>query len=207
VGRLIASGLLAASLGCGWHQHGLSGHHALDMAGLQNPLFVQTADHELLWNQVVDTVDNYFKIQKEERVRLVGDVVLEGRIDTFPADGSTLLEPWRDDSTPGFEKLHATLQSVRRQANVRVIPAQGGYLIDVAVYKEVEDLEQPQHAAVGRARVRHGDSLAPSQPDALDELTLGWIRLGRDVSLEQQILTEIRQRLAEVPASAAVTAF
>jgi hypothetical protein len=50
--------------------------------------------------------------------------------------------------------------------------------------------------------VRHEDSLKPTDPDGLDELTLGWIRLGRDVSLEQRILAEIRDRFAVVPAEA-----
>ena len=74
--------------------------------------------------------------------------------------------------------------------------------MDVSVSKELEDLEQPQHAATGQARVRHEDSLKPTDPDGLDELTLGWIRLGRDVSLEQRILAEIRDRFAVVPAEA-----
>ena len=65
-------------------------------------------------------------------------------------EGSTILEPWRKDSTHGAEKLHATLQSVRRYAFVRVIPADGGYLLQVAVHKQLEDVVQPEHSTVGR---------------------------------------------------------
>ena len=37
----------------------------------QNPMYVPLSDREFLWNQLVDTIDNYFRIQREERVRLV----------------------------------------------------------------------------------------------------------------------------------------
>ena len=163
---------------------------------LQNPLLVPAVDREFLWSQLVDTVDDYFKIQREERVRQVGEVVLEGRIDTLPQDGATLLEPWRKDSTPGFEKLHSTLQTVRRRATVRVTPAENGYLVEVAVIKEQEDLLGSPPASAGQAAMRNDGSVdhgaeqgGPGRPAAI------WIPLGRDVSLEQQMLAEIRARL------------
>jgi hypothetical protein len=165
--------------------------------GLQNPLLVPAVDREVVWEQVTDALDDYFTIQREERVRQVGDVVLEGRIETFPVGGATLLEPWRKDSTPGPERLQSTLQSIRRRAVVRVTPTSGGYLIDLAVYKELEDLASPQHATVGRARVRHETTLDRNENEiGADSFTLGWIPVGRDVTLEQQILQEIRERTA-----------
>ena len=82
---------------------------------VENPLFIPPMDRELLWNQTVDAVDDYFRIEREDRVRLIAGVLTEGRIDTFPITGSTIFEPWRGDSTPGYQKLHATLQSIRRR--------------------------------------------------------------------------------------------
>jgi len=186
--------------GCGWHPHGsLVGQAPPGLPGLQNPLFVTVGDRDLLWEQVIDALDDYFTIQREERVRQVGEVVLEGRIETFPVGGATLLEPWRHDSTPGAERLQATLQSIRRRAVVRVTPTSGGYLIDLAVYKELEDLTNPQHATVGRARVRHETTLERNEQEiGADTFTLGWIPLGRDVMLEQRILQDIRDRTAGV---------
>jgi hypothetical protein len=160
-------------------------------------MLVSIADRDLLWDQVIDSLDDYFIVQREERVRQVGDVLLEGRIETFPAGGATLLEPWRKDSTHGSEKLQSTLQSIRRRAIVRITPTAGGYLIDLAVYKELEDLASPQHATVGQARVRHETTLDRNKEEAgADMFTLGWIPLGRDASLEQKILQEIRDRTA-----------
>ena len=163
---------------------------------IENPMFVPALDGEFLWNQTVDAVDDYFRIEREERVRLIGGVLTEGRIDTFPITGSTLLEPWRRDSTPGYEKLHATLQSIRRRALVRVIPTEGGYLLEVAVQKELEDLDKPEHATAGGATLRHDGSLVRQEGESgRYSATLGWIPLGRDMTLEQRILADLRARL------------
>ena len=40
---------------------------------------------------------------------------------------------------------------MRRRAVVRVIPAQGGHWVDVAVFKELEDVVKPEHATAGAA--------------------------------------------------------
>lgn len=163
---------------------------------IENPLFVPAMDREFLWNQTVDAVDDYFRIEREERVRLIAGVLTEGRIDTFPVTGSTILEPWRGDSTPGYEKWHATFQSIRRRATVRVIPADGGYLMDVAVAKELEDLDKPENATAGGATLRYDGSLVRQEgAPGRYSITLGWIPIGRDVSLEQRILNDIRARL------------
>ena len=166
------------------------------MGGVENPLFIPAVDRELLWNQTVDAVDDYFRIEREDRVRLIGGVLTEGRIDTFPTIGSTMFEPWRRDSTPGYEKLHATLQSIRRRATVRVIPIEGGYLLDVAVQKELEDLDKPEHATAGGATLRHDGTIVRQEgPPGRFSVTLGWIPIGRDATLEQRILTDISARL------------
>jgi len=162
-------------------------------------MFVPIANREFLWNQLVDTVDDYFKIEREERVRHVGNVLTEGRIDTFPQPAATLLEPWRGDSASSFERLHATLQTIRRRAEVRVIPTQGGYHIDVAVYKELEDLTQPDVSTAGKSIKRNESSLVRSDLEDVSEdlgpFTTGWIPLGREPALEQKILVNLRARL------------
>jgi hypothetical protein len=172
-----------------------AGHHGTELL-LPNPLLVPPNEQEFLWNQVVETVDNYFRIQREERIRTIGDVITEGRIDTFPTDGSTLLEPWRKDSTHGFEKWHATLQTVRRHAVVRVSPTGGGYLIDVTVFKELEDVYQPEQAAAGGTIRYEAFESSDTRNANGGALSLGWIPLGRDVSLEQRMLAEIQHRLS-----------
>jgi hypothetical protein len=166
------------------------------VAVAENPVFIPATDREFLWNNLVDTVDDYFRVTREERMRLIGSVLTEGRIETWPTQGSTLLEPWRGDSTPGYEKLHATLQTIRRQAFVRVIPASGGYLIEVVVNKELEDVDRPEQSSAGSSYQRHDGTLVRVEgPVQSSPATLGWIPLGRDASLEQKILLDLRAKL------------
>lgn len=156
-------------------------------------------DRWFVMDQISDEVDDYFKIYREERIRVLDGVMSEGWIETHPKIGGTLLEPWQLDSTPGFERIHATLQTVRRFAKLRVIPTGNSYQIDVKVFKELEDLTQPVGAAVGGPLLRHDNALDVG----LNEPWLAgrdkrWIPMGRDFSLEQQILRNIQQRLSQV---------
>lgn len=164
---------------------------------MENPAPIPPADPEYLWMQIVDVVDDYFRIQREERVRILDDVQVEGRIDTYPEISATLLEPWRGDTVTGYDRLESTLQTMRRYAVVRVIPQPEGYLVDVAVFKELEDLEKPDHASAAAASFRNDSSPQGfSEPVGEQPFTLGWIRQGRDTALEQQILSKIQYRLS-----------
>jgi hypothetical protein len=192
--------LILCAAGCHFPwKSGIAVQHPGHEPPLPNPLFVPVRDPEVLWIQLLDVLDNDFKVQREERVRVVGDLILEGRIETFPTDGSTILEPWRKDSTHGFEKWHATLQSLRRRAAVRVIPADGGFLVDLVVQKELEALNQPEHSTVERTPVRD-DGPRTGRLEETQEvaaITSGWIPLGRDVSLEQRLLRDLQARLTQ----------
>ncbi len=194
--------ILPSSAGCGLRSWSAPAQTPLGSTAIipENPIFVPTADREFLWNQTVDSIDDYFRITREERVHVVGDVLTEGRIETAPTVGGTVFEPWVSDSSPGFEKLHSTFQSIRRQATVRATPAQGGYLIEVVVQKELEDVSQPEHAAAGASTMRYDGSLGRrTNPLTPSSGTLGWIGVGRDVLLEQRILADIRSRLGILP--------
>lgn len=161
-----------------------------------NPTLLRVSDHERAWETLVDVVDDYFKIKQEEPVRLVGSVLTEGRLETFPAVGSTFFEPWRRDSVGPYEKLESTLQSIRRRATVRVVPAQDGYWVDLAVFKELEEVSRPAHAAAGAATFRNDTSLRRvADPVGGQEIHRGWIDLGRDLALEQQMIAELQGRI------------
>ena len=151
-------------------------------------------------DQVSDELDDYFRIYREERIRLVDYVLTEGWIETHPKIGATLLEPWKRDSTNGFERLHATLQTVRRFAKVRVIPTADSYAIDVKVYKELEDRLAPERATVtGKFEKPFQSVEDDDRPNALSDIpNKGWIPMGRDFSLEQQILRNIQTRLNQI---------
>jgi hypothetical protein len=164
-----------------------------------NPIMVTVMDRDLVWNQVVDVVDDYFRVKREDRVRLVGDLLTDGRLDTYPRGGSTVFEPWNGDSVTPYDRWESTLQSIRRTAMVRVSPAQGGFQIEVLVQKELEDVARPETGAVtltNSQALRNDASLhRVTNPTGGQQPTLGWIPQGRDVALEQVILAQIQARL------------
>lgn len=165
---------------------------------LPNPLQVPLIDRDLMMDIVSEELDDYFRIYREERVRLVDHILTEGWIETHPQIGSTWMEPWRRDSLPGFERAHATLQTVRRFAKVRLIPARDTYLIDLAVFKELEDLPNPQNASVTSRPLRFDNSLDHDREElAIAAPNRGWIPLGRDMQLEQKLLKSIQARVHE----------
>jgi len=167
---------------------------------IQNPLFIPAGDRDALWDHVVDAVDNYFDIEREERVKLVGNYLTVGRLDTIPSSSATYLEPWRRDTVSQFDRLESTLQSIRRRATVQVVPAEGGYLVDVTVYKELEDVPRPDYAPVASAVFRNTTSVERYEPPVGPQVTpVGWISQGRDPGLEYRILESIAVRAGPQP--------
>ena len=85
----------------------------------------------------------------------------EGRIDTYPKVGATVFEPWDHDSADGYQRLESTLQSIRRHAVVKVVPTPTGrgFWVDVAVFKELENLWRRSNATAGAATFPHDDTL------------------------------------------------
>ncbi|REK12603.1 MAG: hypothetical protein DWQ37_11450 [Planctomycetota bacterium] len=165
----------------------------------ENPAHVACSDPEFLYENLVDIVDDYFEIAREERVRYVADVVTEGRIDTYPLTGATQFEPWRRDTVTTYERLESTLQSMRRTAQIRIIPVEFGFLVDVQVQKELEDVLAPEGSTLSLNNLRNDDALnRRGQQLNVSPDSLGWIPQGRDFALEQEILGRLQKRMAQV---------
>ncbi len=166
----------------------------------ENPTLIPAADHQVVWETVVDVVDDYFDVAREESVRRIGNTLFEGRIETRPEVASTILEPWRNDSVGRDQQIESTLQSMRRSAVVRIEPAEGGFLVEVIVLKELEELARPEHATAGAATFRYDASLTRVvNPVGGEEVPTGWIPQGRDTLLEQRILGQIHAYLGQSP--------
>jgi len=182
--------------------------------GTKNAVVIPPLDAEMVWRQMVDVADDFFKVQAEQRVVFSNGVPAEGRIDTYPQTGATILEPWRGDSVGFRERLEATLQSIRRRATLRLIPDPAGWRIETVVLKELENLPRPMRATTGGASFRNDDSLyrygtplptlgqqVGDQPRPVANPTpnLGWIPLGRDPLLEQKMLSRLLAKLGVAP--------
>lgn len=164
-----------------------------------NPANVGELDPDFLWRMIVDSVDDYFRIDLEQPVRRDNLNWLEGRLKTFPETSGTSFEPWRREAAPGFERLQSTFQTVRRTATVRVIPETTGYQIAIEVMKEQEDVDQSQFAASGAASQRHDGTIVRQQNQVRQlPVTLGWYEIGRDRDLERRIMEGILGRITNV---------
>ena len=167
-----------------------------------NPLTIPIGDFETVWRQSVNVLDEYFEIESENR--------LARRIVTKPLNSATLLEPFRGDTVTLRSRVEATLQSIRRFAVVTIQPSPTGTLVKVEVYKELEDVEQPNPAALTNLNLDDDFTLVPSNfgtAEPMLEIGVGggtrvarnapgrWIPQGRDTELEQTILARIREGL------------
>lgn len=163
-----------------------------------NPLELPSVKDDFVWLQVVDVVDDYFRIAREQPVQNNSSLVLDGQLETRYQIGGSLLEPWRKDSTYGFERLQSTFQTIRRRAIVTVRPVGAGYIIEVVVQKDLEDTDRSQDSTESTTAVRHDGTVVRRDVDDNDSpQTLGWIPLGRDTSLEQVILADILGRITQ----------
>ncbi|WP_146452394.1 hypothetical protein [Bythopirellula polymerisocia] len=160
-------------------------------------VLVPVVNEDFAWEQIVDVVDDYFRVDQENRVQLVGNVLTEGRIDTFPQVGSTLLEPQMRDSVGRYNLFESTFQSIRRRAEIRVIPQQGGWFVEAIVQKEIEDLPRPENSTAGAAVFRSDNSLRSNMNEQVSRTrpSAYWIPLGRDCEVELQMLEDIQERL------------
>ena len=193
-----ATALIAGSLfsGCGQLSYRLRNRQPETF--VPNPLELPPAADGFVWSQVVDAVDDYFRITREQPVQNSNGIILDGRVETSYRIGASILEPWRKDSTAGFERLQSTLQSIRRRAIVTVRPSGAAYSIEVVVQKDLEDTDRSQFEVESASTMRHDGTIIRAQ-DANDDSpqTLGWIPLGRDTSLEQVILRDIFGRITQ----------
>jgi hypothetical protein len=167
-----------------------------------NPISVPPIDEMVAWDQIVDVISDYFTVAREQQVRRSGEVWTEGLIETAPQDGASWLEPHRKDSVGAFNRWESTFQTIRRRAHVRVMPDASGYLVEVVVEKELEDLPNPEKATAGGAVFRDTNGPTSRRLEQVSRTRLSplWIQLGRDPLLEQRILGDIQARLGGLAA-------
>ncbi len=192
---LVVLGVLAV-VGCGQLSYRLS--NDAPPTFVPNPLELPPAPDDFVWSQVIDAVDDYFRISREQPVQNSDGIILDGRVETPYLAGASLSEPWRKDSTSGFERMQSSLQSIRRRAIVTVRPQGAGYTVEVVVQKDLEDTDRSQFATESFSARRHdGTLLRKTNRYDTGPQTLGWIPLGRDTSLEQVILKDIFGRITQ----------
>jgi hypothetical protein len=159
-------------------------------ATVENPVFIPRGQlpstYGKVFEQAIDVIADYFEISEYNRY--------DGRIETFPRIAPGLERPWQPGSPDFSQRLLATLQTIRHRATLLIQPAKdGGYFIQVTVFKELEDLPRPVRATAGAAIFR-SDPTVDRETEVIDESRFegGWIPIGRDILLEQVILQRLK---------------
>jgi hypothetical protein len=141
-----------------------------------------------VFEHVLNVLSRYCEIAYSNRY--------DGRIEAFPKTAPGLERLWQPGSPDFAQRLHATLQSIRYRILVAITPADdGGFFVDVKVFKELEDLPNPAYALAGGAAFR-SDPTVERQFEVIeaDVVDSHWIPLGRDLKLEQVILHRLTCR-------------
>lgn len=161
----------------------LSGCAMMPPQPISNPVFVPANDQAELWERTVDMLHAYqFPVESENQ--------LDGIIETDYKVGAGVLEPWHRDAITFSDRVQGSLQPIRRRARISMLPAQGGYLVDIEVLKEREESNRRVIRTSGSATFMQSRPLqrdldvvvGPSSP-------AGWSLLGRDQNLEQSMLS------------------
>jgi hypothetical protein len=157
---------------------------------VENPLYIPlgptTTAYNTVFEKVLDIVDDYFEVSYTNRY--------SGQIETFPRIAPGLEQLWKPGSPDGYQRLEATLQTIRHRASVLIQPAEnGGYFVQVNVFKELEDLPRPTRATAGSASFREQFTVE-RQFEVIDPTVFesSWIPLGHNAPLEQLILQRLK---------------
>lgn len=155
-----------------------------------NPLFLPVGPqcYSLVFEGSLDVLDEVFDIAYANRY--------DGRIESYPRIAPGFFQPWQTGSTSGHERLLATFQSIRHRAVLAINAAEdGGFFVDLKVYKELEDLAAPSRTTGAAAAFRNSSTVDREyeilDPNVHDQ---NWIPLGRDTEMEQLLLGRLSRR-------------
>jgi hypothetical protein len=153
----------------------------------ENPLYVPQGEqaYARVFDKALDVLSDYWDVAYSSRY--------DGRIETAPAIAPGIEQPWKPGSPDLYQRLLAFCQTIRHRAVLVITTAEdGGYFLDLKVYKELADLPRPSRATAGDATFRIEDTVERQfevlEPEVFD---FAWIPIGRDLQLEQVILDRL----------------
>jgi hypothetical protein len=144
--------------------------------------------YDTVFSKVYSIITDYFpEIADSNRY--------SGRIETKPRIAPGFEQPWKPGSPDHSERLLATLQSIRHRCLVTIQPGageQGGYLVMVMIYKELEDVRSGPTRQLALPIFRDAATVE-RQFEVIDMTVIDsfWIPKGRDTAFEQEILRRI----------------
>ena len=158
---------------------------------VENPVYIPLGangdGYNLVFQHVIDVIDDYFEIAYANRY--------DGRIETHPRIAPGYEQIWKPGNPDHFGRFWATLQTLRHRCFILIQPADdGGFFVQVTVFRELEDLPKPSRTSAGAAAFRSDNTLDRSF-EVIDPAVFepSWAPLGRDIPLEQAILEQLKQ--------------
>lgn len=156
---------------------------------VDNPVYVPLGPESYgkVFEKTIDILDDYFEISYANRY--------DGRIETFPRVAPGFEQFWKTGNPDCHERLLATFQTIRNRAIVLIQPAEdGGYFVQITVFKELEDLPQPTKALSGGASFVQPITVE-RQYEVIDPAVFEtkWIPQGRNCPIEQLILQRLKK--------------
>src|SRR5262245_44252569 len=118
------------------------------------------SEYAAVFETALNVVDDYFEIMEANRYSRV--------IRSHPKLAPGLDQFWKPVWPDGAERLLATVQTIRYRSEVTIQPVvadpnqpatPGGYLVQVIVFKELEDLPRPIKATAGAAAFRSDNTV------------------------------------------------
>jgi hypothetical protein len=158
---------------------------------IENPVYLPLGptSYGTVFEKVFDVVSEYFEIAYANRY--------DGRIESFPRVAPGLEQPWRPGSPDLYQRLLATFQSIRHRCFVLIqLADDGGFFVQVVVFRELEDVPKPIRSTAGAASFR-SDSTVERQFEVIDPAVFDrcWAPMGRDQCLENAIIKKIKKCL------------
>ena len=157
-----------------------------------NPVWVPSPGidgdaYATVFEKILDILSDYFEIMYSNRY--------DGSIETFPTIAPGFERFFKPGSPDCYQRLEATLQTIRHRAQVFIQPAEdGGFFIKVMVYKELFDTPYPVRVLTGAAGFRSTTDVE-RQFEVIDPTAFepgSWVPRGRDTELEQLILQRLK---------------
>ncbi|MGF1578302.1 MAG: hypothetical protein ACFCD0_02940 [Gemmataceae bacterium] len=142
--------------------------------------------------------DNVLQVLNDTNFRVREANMYDGRIETFPRTAPGVGLPFKPGSPDLAERVLATFQSYRHRASIRIIPTENrDFFIHVTVLKELEDLPRPVRATAGGAVFLEDSNNVARQFELVDptQFESNWIPKGRDIYLEQEIISRLREKM------------
>ncbi len=165
-----------------------------------NPMTLEGISYEAAWQASVEAVIERFNVSFQDKEK--------GVIRTEYRPAGTLLTFWERDARDASQLLEETLNQTRRMAIVKVEKGDGSCIVNIEVHRERNtslSYHIPRQTIRAVPEIRPLDSGAPSERAPFispEELYIpqssAWLPLGRDESMELQLIRQIVKKAKEM---------